>query len=92
MAARKNRDQLVIATKYTSLYLSGKGGETIKSNFQGNHTKSLQLSLAASLEKLQTSYVDLVYSHILIFFLTHNANNSFNQVLCPLVGLYHLDS
>lgn len=91
MAERKNRDQLVVATKYTSLYLSGKGGETIKSNFQGNHAKSLQLSLTASLEKLQTSYVDLVSWRVLTQFLTQDTN-SMVKVLCSLVGLYHLDS
>jgi aryl-alcohol dehydrogenase-like predicted oxidoreductase len=60
MASRKNRDQIVLATKFTTGYPSGKGGEKIKSNFQGNHAKSLQLSLQASLKKLQTSYIDLV--------------------------------
>ncbi|KAK9312670.1 NADP-dependent oxidoreductase domain-containing protein [Lipomyces starkeyi] len=60
MGSRKNRDQLVIATKYTSCYPSGKGGEYIKSNFQGNDLKSMYLSLEASLKKLQTSYVDVV--------------------------------
>jgi aryl-alcohol dehydrogenase-like predicted oxidoreductase len=60
MASRKNRDQLVIATKYTSCYPSGKGGEYIKSNFQGSDLKSMYLPLEASLKKLQTSYVDVV--------------------------------
>ncbi|KAK9319696.1 NADP-dependent oxidoreductase domain-containing protein [Lipomyces orientalis] len=63
MAARKNRDQLVVATKYTTFYPSGKGGEKIKSNFQGNHLKSMYLSLEASLKKLQTSYIDIFYVH-----------------------------
>ncbi|EON65847.1 norsolorinic acid reductase [Coniosporium apollinis CBS 100218] len=63
MASRKNRDQMVIATKYTSAYPSGKGGEQIKANFQGNHAKSMHLSLDASLKKLQTSYIDLFYVH-----------------------------
>ncbi|KAK9237055.1 NADP-dependent oxidoreductase domain-containing protein [Lipomyces kononenkoae] len=63
MASRKNRDQLVIATKYTGIYPSGKGGEYIKSNFLGNHSKSMYLSLEASLKKLQTSYIDIFYVH-----------------------------
>ncbi|KAI9733108.1 MAG: hypothetical protein M1834_003655 [Cirrosporium novae-zelandiae] len=63
MASRKNRDQLVIASKYTSVYPSGKNGEKIKSNFQGNHAKSLHVSLDASLKKLQTSYLDVLYVH-----------------------------
>ncbi|RDW56705.1 norsolorinic acid reductase-2 [Coleophoma cylindrospora] len=63
MAARNIRDQIVLATKFTSGYLSGKGGESIKQNFTGNHSKSLHLSLEASLKKLQTSYIDLLYVH-----------------------------
>ena len=35
----------------------------IRANFQGNHSKSLKLSLEASLKKLQTDYVDLLYIH-----------------------------
>ncbi|KAA8903436.1 aryl-alcohol dehydrogenase-like protein [Sphaerosporella brunnea] len=63
MGSRKNRDQLVIATKFTSGYPSGKNGEKVLSNFQGNHAKSLHVSLEASLRKLQTSYVDVLYVH-----------------------------
>lgn len=63
MKARNNRDQIVLATKFTTGYPSGKGGETIKSNFQGNHAKSLKASVAASLRKLQTDYIDLLYLH-----------------------------
>ncbi|KAK9323504.1 NADP-dependent oxidoreductase domain-containing protein [Lipomyces orientalis] len=63
MSLRDNRDQLVIATKYTTFYPSGKAGETIRSNFQGNHLKSMHLSLEASLKKLQTSYIDIFYVH-----------------------------
>lgn len=32
-------------------------------NFTGNGTKSLALSVKASLEKLQTDYIDLLYVH-----------------------------
>ncbi|KAH7061283.1 aryl-alcohol dehydrogenase-like protein [Macrophomina phaseolina] len=63
MQERQNRDQLVIATKYTSCYPSGKGGEKIKTNYQGNHTKSLKVSVEASLRKLKTDYIDLLYLH-----------------------------
>ncbi|KAK9233731.1 norsolorinic acid reductase [Lipomyces kononenkoae] len=66
MASRKNRDQMVIATKYTTFYLSGKDGEFIKSIFQGNHLKSMYVSLEASLKKLQTSYMDIASSCILM--------------------------
>ncbi|KAK9372532.1 NADP-dependent oxidoreductase domain-containing protein [Lipomyces chichibuensis] len=63
MSLRGNRDQMVIATKYTTFYPSGKAGEVIKSNFQGNHLKSMHLSLEASLKKLQTTYIDIFYVH-----------------------------
>jgi aryl-alcohol dehydrogenase-like predicted oxidoreductase len=62
MTARENRDELVLATKYSSPYkLSEKG--KIQSNYGGNGIKSLRLSVDASLKKLQTSYIDLLYVH-----------------------------
>ncbi|KAF4539026.1 Norsolorinic acid reductase [Lasiodiplodia theobromae] len=63
MEERKNRDQIVLATKFTTFFPSGKGGEKINSNFQGNHSKSLRVSTEASLRKLKTSYIDLLYVH-----------------------------
>jgi aryl-alcohol dehydrogenase-like predicted oxidoreductase len=63
IAKRENRDELVLATKYTMSYRMF-GPEKIKSNFQGNHAKSLRLSVDASLKKLQTDYIDLLYVHI----------------------------
>ncbi|KAL8833766.1 MAG: hypothetical protein Q9170_004099 [Blastenia crenularia] len=62
MAKHKNRDEMVIATKFTTGFIPGdKAG--IKANFQGNHAKSLKVSLNASLKKLQTDYIDLLYVH-----------------------------
>jgi len=63
MATRKNRDQLVIATKYTIGFRTI-GPEKIKANFQGNSAKSMKLSVESSLQKLGTSYVDLLYVHL----------------------------
>jgi aryl-alcohol dehydrogenase-like predicted oxidoreductase len=60
MAARKNRDELVLATKYSTPYMNAQKG-LIQSNYGGNGTKSLRLSVDASLKKLQTSYIDLLY-------------------------------
>lgn len=62
MASRKNRDEIVLATKYSS---SQKGHQTekIQSNYGGNGTKSLRISLQESLKKLQTTYIDLFYLH-----------------------------
>ncbi|KAK3700639.1 hypothetical protein LTR37_015828 [Vermiconidia calcicola] len=63
MQQRKNRDEMVLATKFTTGYRTVGADEKIKSNFQGNHSKSLKLSVNASLKKLQTDYIDLLYVH-----------------------------
>ncbi len=63
MAKRQNRSQMVIATKYTSVYRSDWEKEPIHVNFAGNSAKSLHESVAASLKKLQTDYIDLLYVH-----------------------------
>ena len=59
------RDQMVVATKYTFSHTAflGYDGTTIHSNYGGNGTKSLRLSVEASLKKLQTDYVDILYVH-----------------------------
>ncbi|KAL8677171.1 MAG: hypothetical protein Q9186_006374 [Xanthomendoza sp. 1 TL-2023] len=62
MADRKNRDEMVIATKFTT-GVGFRSGAAIKVNLQGNHAKSLKVSLEASLNKLQTTYIDLLYVH-----------------------------
>ena len=61
MESRQNRDEIVLATKFTSPCSSA--SVMTKSNYMGNHSKSLRVSLEASLKKLQTSYVDLLYIH-----------------------------
>lgn len=58
MAKHGRRDEMVIATKYTTDLKMGKGG--LKSNFTGNNAKSLHMSVEASLKKLQTDYIDIV--------------------------------
>lgn len=70
MAARQNRDDLVIATKYSGPYrpcpeINGNSNSSSipKTNRGGNGAKSMRLSLEASLRKLQTSYVDILYVH-----------------------------
>ena len=64
MKARNNRDQIVLATKYTSNYQSYKGFDKhIPANFGGNGIKSLRHSVEASLKKLQTEYIDVLYVH-----------------------------
>lgn len=65
MAERKNRDEMVIATKFTTLWPDHRKPDFPKQriNFTGNSTKSLVTSVRASLKKLQTDYIDLLYVH-----------------------------
>tara|TARA_R110002003_G_scaffold267_5_gene17926 strand:- start:11475 stop:11792 length:318 start_codon:yes stop_codon:yes gene_type:complete len=65
MAARKNRDAIVIATKFTTAFPNPQASDVPrqKANYAGNSTKSLRVSLEASLKKLQTDYIDLLYVH-----------------------------
>jgi len=63
MKKKGNRDQMVIATKYTTCYRTHHNDKEIIINATGNGTKSLHLSLEKSLKKLQTSYIDLLYVH-----------------------------
>ena len=67
MQARSNnstgvnrRDEIVLATKYTGGFKTYLKNEVQQSNFGGTGTKSMFVSLEASLKKLQTSYIDLV--------------------------------
>ncbi|KIW28940.1 uncharacterized protein PV07_04792 [Cladophialophora immunda] len=53
MIGRQNRDLLVVSTNY-------KLSKVHIVNDSGNHRKSLNLSIAASLKKLQTSYIDIL--------------------------------
>ncbi|KAF2009080.1 aryl-alcohol dehydrogenase [Aaosphaeria arxii CBS 175.79] len=63
MKERGNRDLMFIATKYTTQYRSHELGKGKTVNYCGNHKKSLHLSVRASLAKLQTDYIDLLYVH-----------------------------
>ncbi|KAI0290591.1 Aldo/keto reductase [Russula brevipes] len=57
------RDQLVLATKYTTGYKRGQDHITHKVNYSGNNAKSLHVSVEESLKKLRTSYIDILYVH-----------------------------
>ncbi|TEB30616.1 Aldo/keto reductase [Coprinellus micaceus] len=57
------RDQLFIATKYSSNFKRGDAGVQQKALHAGNSVKSMQVSVAASLKKLRTDYIDLLYIH-----------------------------
>lgn len=54
---KNRRDELVLATKYTAVM---RGGDV---NSWGNHRKNLRSSLEASLRRLQSDYVDLLWVH-----------------------------
>ena len=64
MTARNNRDQMVIATKYSAGYVKHRLDDIpIQSNYAGNSAKSMYLSVRDSLKKLQTEYIDILYVH-----------------------------
>lgn len=63
MAARKTRDQVVLATKYTGPHRTSDPSINIRVNYGGNGIKSLKLTLEDSLKRLQTDYIDIFYLH-----------------------------
>jgi aryl-alcohol dehydrogenase-like predicted oxidoreductase len=64
MESRGIRDQMVIATKFSFNFKMADPGITHKINYHGNNAKSLHLSVEASLKKLRTSYIDILYVHV----------------------------
>ncbi len=63
LMARGRREEIVIATKYTNAWQSHLGDAVQQSNFGGNATKNMYSSVEASLKKLKTDYIDLLYVH-----------------------------
>ncbi|EIT77608.1 voltage-gated shaker-like K+ channel [Aspergillus oryzae 100-8] len=59
---RQNRDQLVLASKFSSSYKNHES-DKLQSTYGGNGGKSMRVSLELSLQKLQTSYIHLFYLH-----------------------------
>lgn len=53
------------ALQYTTNYKRGDEHQDIKqkTHYTGNNIKSLHLSVAASLKKLRTDYIDILYVH-----------------------------
>lgn len=60
MAERGNREDIVLATKFSS---PAKFGARLGSNYAGNSSKSLRFAVQGSLERLRTGYVDLLWVH-----------------------------
>lgn len=60
MLERGRRDEIVLATKYTGGFKSYLKDSIQQSNFGGTGTKSMFVSLEASLKNLKTNYIDLV--------------------------------
>ncbi|KAG9661915.1 Aldo/keto reductase, partial [Aureobasidium melanogenum] len=63
MTSRGIRDQIVLATKYSNQYKFKETDDEININYGGNGTKSMKLSIEASLKRLQTTYIDVLYIH-----------------------------
>lgn len=64
MKERGVRDEMVIATKFTTPFRNYKGHEKIiQANYAGNGNKGMRLGVEASLKKLQTDYIDVLYVH-----------------------------
>ncbi|CDO77141.1 hypothetical protein BN946_scf184657.g16 [Trametes cinnabarina] len=63
MEERGVRDQIVVATKYTSFYKLGNDEIKQKTSYVGNNVKSMHISVEQSLQKLRTSYIDILYVH-----------------------------
>ncbi|KAF7979846.1 hypothetical protein HWV62_40593 [Athelia sp. TMB] len=63
MERRQNRDQIVVATKFSTPWRQHDASVAQKIHFAGNGTKSLHISVKASLQKLRTDYIDILYCH-----------------------------
>lgn len=64
MESRNCRDQMVVATKYSSGYLKHElASKPLQTNYAGNSAKSMHVSVRDSLKKLRTDYIDILYVH-----------------------------
>lgn len=64
MQSHKNRDNIVLATKFTIPYRSYELGKGLTVNYSGNSKRSLHMSVRDSLKKLQTDWIDILYLHV----------------------------
>ncbi|QHS71465.1 aldo/keto reductase [Saccharomyces paradoxus] len=63
MTSRKLRNQIVIATKFTTDYKKYEAADGKSANYSGNHKRRLHVSVKDSLRKLQTDWIDILYVH-----------------------------
>ncbi|KAI0354912.1 aryl-alcohol dehydrogenase [Trametes cingulata] len=63
MEQRGIRDQIVLATKYSSPYKKHRQDIKQQTSYVGNNLKSMRISVDESLNKLRTSYIDIFYVH-----------------------------
>ncbi|CAK5265847.1 unnamed protein product [Mycena citricolor] len=63
MEQRGIRDQIVLSTKFTMNFKARQNDVQQQVNYAGNNRKSMTLSVEASLKKLRTSYIDILYVH-----------------------------
>lgn len=60
MESRGNRNEMVIATKYTTFHVPKHQNGKVRINYQGNHIKNMKAVVEESLKRLKSSYVDIV--------------------------------
>jgi aryl-alcohol dehydrogenase-like predicted oxidoreductase len=63
LGSGKNSLMLIYIFKYTTNYQRGNDAIRQKISYTGNNIKSMHLSVEASLKKLRTSYIDILYVH-----------------------------
>lgn len=60
---KSERENLVMATKYTLTPAANQGREEHRPNVLGNHRKNMMQAVEASLKRLDTEYIDVLYIH-----------------------------
>ena len=60
---KSDREQFVVATKYTLTPTPNQGKEEHRPNMVGNHRKNMMQAVEHSLKRLDTDYIDILYVH-----------------------------
>ncbi|KAK5688861.1 hypothetical protein LTS10_000840 [Elasticomyces elasticus] len=64
MENRENRNEIVLASKFSANHVLAHATEnTILSNYGGDNSKALMLTVENSLKSLRTTYLDVLYVH-----------------------------